>query len=212
MEHRIRLNLLSTAIVLSLGAVISLITSAVVASRAYSNRAEQTARQEQQLFVKGYARTRVRSDIATWSINVAGEAKQLADTFTQLESATQHVQAFLDEHGFNDSQVQQSAIETDAHYARDDRGNMTRTIESYTLARSFTITTGEVDRAAAAAAEVTVLLKDGVRVHSSPPKYTFSKVGDVKIALLGEASADARQRADVIAAKSDCAVAEVRQA
>ena len=49
-------------------------------------------------------------------------------------------------------------------------------------------------------------------MQSGMPQYTYSKVGDVKIAILGAASADARQRAQEIAARTGCRVMEVREA
>jgi len=212
MEHRIRVNLLGTAIVLSLGAVISLVTSVAVASRAYNKRVEVTAEQQQDLRVKGYARTRVTSDMAVWTIDVAGEAPTLVEAFEKIDASTQHVQRFLDEHGFQPSDVQLSAISTVTHHARDAEGNTLRRVEAYALHRSFTVTTSDVQRVAGAAGQVTQLLREGVHVQSSPPKYTYTKVGDVKIAILGEASADARHRADEIAAKAGCTVSEVRDA
>ena len=212
MEHRIRLNLLGTAIVLSLGAVISLITSVAVASRAYNRQVEITAEQTQDINVKGYARTRVVSDMAVWMIDVSGEAPTLADAFEFVEHSTQQVQQFLDEHGFEPADVLLSSISTDAHHVRDAEGNELRRVEAYTLHRRFTVTTTDVLRVAGAAGQVTQLLRDGVHVRSSQPEYTYTKVGDVKITILGAAAADARQRADEIAARAGCAVTDVREA
>jgi hypothetical protein len=77
--------------VLSLGAVISLITSVAVASRAYNRRVEITAEQQQDISVKGYARTSVVSDLASWSIHVAGEAPTLVEAFEKVDHCTQRV-------------------------------------------------------------------------------------------------------------------------
>lgn len=213
MEHRIRLNnLLGTAIVLSLGAVISLVTSVAVASRAYNKRVEITSEQAQDIAVKGYARTRVVSDLAVWSIHVAGEAPTLIEAFEKVDQSTQRVQQFLDEHGFEQSTIHLSAIATETHHERDKDGRELRNVVAYTLSRSFTITTSDVDRVAGAAGEVTQLLREGVHVRSAAPEYTYTKVGDVKIQILGEASADARQRAEEIATKAGCTVTDVRDA
>ena len=213
MEHRIHFkSLLSAAIVLSLGAVISLVTSVAVASRAYNRRVEINSVQQQEISVKGYARTCVVSDLAVWSIRVAGEGPTLIDAFEQVDQSTQCVQQFLDKHGFEQSTIRLSAISTEAHHERDKDGNELRNVVAYTLQRSFTITTSDVNRVAGAAGEVTQLLREGVYVQSAPAEYTYTKVGDVKIAILGEASADARQRADEIAVKAGCRVTDVRDA
>jgi hypothetical protein len=210
MEHRIRINLFSTAAVISLGVVLSIITSTVVASRTVLRRGEQKIQQTKQLTVKGYARMPVVSNLGVWHIDISSEGPNLADTFTVLDAHAQRVQAFLDEAGFAADEITVSAVDTATHYVRDEKGHATREIESHTLQRRFTVTTNDVHTIGGAAGEITSLLKDGVPIRSHTPQYTFTNVGDLKIEILGLASADARQRAEEIADKSGCTVAEVR--
>jgi hypothetical protein len=44
--------------------------------------------------------------------------------------------------------------------------------------------------------EVTQLLEQGVSVSSSPPRYHYTKLGELKIEMLAEAAKDARTRAE----------------
>ena len=46
--------------------------------------------------------------------------------------------------------------------------------------------------------EVTQLLEQGVSITSEDPSYFYTKLGDVKIEMLAEASKDARSRADKV--------------
>src|SRR5262245_58971434 len=112
MEHRVRVNLLSTAIVIAVGVVVSTITSTVVAARAYQARVRQVASSQREITVKGSARERVTSDIGVWTITVSGEGKTLPDAFGVLDSGAAKVMAFLKEQGFADSEVALRAIET----------------------------------------------------------------------------------------------------
>ena len=212
MEYNVRVNLFSTAAIIALGVVVSLVTSTVVASKAYRARGEQAVRKEQTISVKGFARLGVTSNLGVWRIDVSGEGADLESAFEVLEARAQRVQLFLRESGFPDEDISLSAIDTTTHYLRDEEGNSTRKVESYTLNRQFTVTSGDVQRMAAAAGEVTVLLKEGVPVRSRTPAFTYTKVGDLKIEILGLASADARTRAEQIAAKSGCVVRGVRNA
>lgn len=212
MEHRLRINLLSTAIVLGSALVVSVVTSAVVASRAYRSRAEIVTRAEQQLTVKGYARQSTRSDLGVWEIKVIGEGESLRDAFETLEVGVDRIHQFLVERGFTSEEIALEAIKTNTHYLRDDAGAATRDVAGYTLERRLVVTSAQVEQISAAASEVTQLIRDNVPVRSFAPAYTFSKVGDLKVDLLGAAAADARRRAENIAAKSGCAVAAVRNA
>jgi uncharacterized protein len=69
-----------------------------------------------------------------------------------------------------------------------------------------------LDVVAGAAAEVTELIKDNVLVVSAAPEYHYTKLSDLKIQMIGEASKDARARAEQIALNAGCALTEVRNA
>ncbi|HYE01713.1 MAG TPA: SIMPL domain-containing protein [Phycisphaerales bacterium] len=212
MEHHVRVNLLGAALALGLGAGVSLVTSTVVASRAYRARAGDTARQTQEITVKGSARTQVRSDLAVWRVVVSGEARELHEAFLLLEASVARVRAFLGDRGFASGEVALGPIDTGTFYRRDEAGRETREVAGYRLERAFTVTTGDVARVQEAAGEVTQLLRESIQVASERPAYTYSKVAELKVEILGAASRDARARAEEIARNSGARVAGVRGA
>ena len=205
------MNVVGVAAVVALAIGASLVTSTVVAARAYKARASEAAESNREITVKGYARTRVQSDRGVWTISVSGDGQQLGAAYAVLEAATASVQQFLAAQGFPSSEIELSAIDTSTHFVRDQAGRESREIAGYTLTRQFTVTSGDVERIAAAAGEVTGLLQQNVRVASSRPQYLFTKVSDLKVKVLGDAAADARTRAEQMAAHSACRVGEVRQ-
>lgn len=212
MEHRIRLNLASTALIIVLGVAVSVITSTTVAARAYTQRAEKQDRGEQTMMVKGSTRKRVRSDKAVWRIDVRGEHADLKEAYKIVEQGAGGVREFLKSHGFSEAELSTGAIETLIIRQRDKEGHELPEIASYQLERTFWITTGDVDRVAAAAGKVTALIEQGVMVISMAPQYYYSDLTALKIELMGAASRDARARADEIAKNAGCRVAEVRSA
>ncbi|MHC4818822.1 MAG: SIMPL domain-containing protein [Planctomycetota bacterium] len=212
MEYRVRTDLLRSAAVVALGVTVSLIASTAVAARAYRGREADTSRRQQTLAVKGLARQRIRSDIAVWQIDVKGEGASLEEAFAMLEKGRQSVRAFLRSRPFEAEEVGVGAIRTVTHYARDAQGDETREVAAYSLQGGLTVTSGELERVAAAAGEVTELIREGVLVVSQPPAYYYSRLADLKIELMALASRDARARADAIADHTGCRVADVREA
>jgi len=212
MEHTIRVRAFSAALIITLGVASSVITSAVVASRAYQGRAALSARTQQDLTVKGSARTRVRSDLAVWHIAVSGEGADLKQAYGVLEFGIDRVQAFLREQSFADPEIGLSAIDTQPHMVRDKNGQETHQVDAYTLNRTFVVTTPDVERINHAASQVTQLLQENVRVVSHAPQYSYTKLADMKVQILGEASRDALGRAAEIASNAGCRVGEVRRA
>jgi len=211
-EYRVHLNLISTAAVVVLGVGVSLVTSTAVASRAYRERGTQAATREQSITVKGAARQTIQSDLAVWHIQVQGEGKQLPEAFRTLEAGVQRVQTFLASKGYQPAEIGLAAIGTETIFERDKDGQETNVVDRYRLQRAFTITTPEVNRVNQTAGEVTQLIQEGVFVVSLPPEYYYSKVAELKIAIMGLASKDARARADEIARNAGCVVTDVRQA
>ncbi len=211
-EYRVHLNLTTTVAVLVLGIAVSAIVSTLVAARAYKVRGEQLTRNEKTILVKGSARKRIVSDRAVWQIRVEGENKQIQGAFKTLDSGIQRVQAFLQQHGFKPEETGLGAIETNVHYVTDQHGQATRDVTSYTLARTYFVSTGDVDRVLKAAGQVTQLIQEGVLVISQSPAYYYGDPSALKVELMGAASKDARSRAEEIARSAGCKLGQVRAA
>jgi hypothetical protein len=211
-EYRISTDLFRPAAVLALAGAVSVVVSVAVASRAYRGRAQDTVREGRTLNVKGLAVKRVRSDIAVWTIRVRGEAAGLKEAYEKIDAGFQRVRAFLAERGFPEESVSVSAIDTDTHFRRDEEGEPTREVASYSLERCVTVTSAAVDRVAATAGEVTRLIGEGVLVVSSAPAYHFSGLAGLKVELMGLAAKDARTRADELASNAGGRIGELQEA
>jgi hypothetical protein len=212
MEYSVRLHLTTAAVVIGLGVAVSLITSSVVAARAYERRARETARRQETITVKGSTRQRIRSDRAVWRIGVRGEATNLAEAFAAIERSVQRVQAFLQEAGFQDAEIGLAAIDTEEQHKRDEKGQPLPEVVGYSLTRLFTVATDDVDRVCQSAGRVTELIRDGVLVTSRPPAYYYTELPKLRIDLMAAASADAKARADKIAASTGCRLGSLRDA
>lgn len=212
MEYRLRVNWLAGASVIAGAVVVSVITSAVVASRAYVARVDRQASASRDITVKGSARVRVESDLAEWRIHLSGESPTLDGAYAQLDESSARVWGFLREVGFGEGELSLGPIETSTYYVRDARGYETREVEAQTLSRIVLVRSADVHRVADAAGRITELLREGVRVRSNPPAFTYTRVGDTKIELAGLAAGDARARAERIAREAGARVLEVRDA
>ncbi|MEZ6318901.1 MAG: SIMPL domain-containing protein [Phycisphaerales bacterium] len=212
MHHTVRVNWIGAVAVLVAGVGMSVIASTTLAARAFRARIAQIERADQQVTVKGYARAPVRSDTATWTMSVTGRGATLSEAFGDIRSASGRLEAYLVDQGFEPGAVASSAISTTEIRKRDDKGRETLGVLGYVLSRTYTVATGDVERVARAAAGVTELLADDVPVVSGTPEYTVSGLPDVKIDIVGRASADARARAEEIASRAGARLAEVRTA
>src|SRR5262245_45246159 len=207
-----RSHILIAAVVVSLAVGTSFVTSTWVASRAYLKRGEHQEHVTRTLSVTGSARKPIVSDYAQWSIAVSGEGKTIEDAFQKMASSGDRVREFLTRKGVTPEAVSSGPIHPATHYRRDEKGNETREIASYRLGRVFEIRTPDVRKVEKASCEVTEILKTGAQVSSLAPEFIYTKLSDLKIVMIGEATANARERADRIAKESGCSVATVKDA
>lgn len=210
MEHQVRLNLATGALVAAVALSVSVIVSVTIGARAYKSRAVAQSQQTQWIAVKGSARQRITSDLAVWTVGVSGEAADLPQAYAALDRGEAELKAYFAASGIQDTEIALAAITTETHLKRDKDGRETREILSYELRRTITVRTPSVQRVATAAAGVTRLLQKGVFVDSTRPQYTYRGLPDLRVSILGDASKDARTRAEEIARNTGCKIAEVR--
>lgn len=210
MDYNVRVKCAGGVLAVAAVVGLSMVTSAVVASRAYEQRGRQAAARNDEIGVRGSARQRITSDLAVWTIRIRGDGPDLKTAYETLEVAAERVAQFLGKSGFAETEFSLSAIDTSTFYKKDERGESTREIVGYGLDRAFTVTSKRVTAVAAASTAVTELIKDGVRVISARPDYYCTQLAEMRLTIAGEAARDARARAEEVASKSGCRLGAVR--
>lgn len=152
--------------------------------------------------VTGSARRQIQSDLIVWSARISVADPDLTAAYDQLKTGTDKVLAYLKQHGVSESQTTVSAVVSSKRHARDAKGNETEKIVAYELSQSIEISSTDTARIAEVARQVTDLIRDGVYLESDSPKYMYTKLADLKIAMLADATRDATNRARQIADNS----------
>jgi hypothetical protein len=212
MDYHVRLHVTTAVLVVTLGIVVSTVTSTIVAARAYQQHGRDASRRQQTITVKGAARQRIQSDRAVWHITVRAEGQALPDTFSMLQRGVTRAEQFLKAADFKDAEIGLGAIDTETLYARNAKGQPTHEVVGYALQRSFFIATVDVRRVEQSAGQVTEILQEGVLVISKAPAYYYTRLPQLKLDLMATASADARARAERIASSTGCKLGELGDA
>ena len=101
--------------------------------------------------------------------------------------------------GINMWTIEEGTINTSAKFLRDEKGNLTTKIDIFTLNKSFTVETSDVDLARRLAKESTDLIRRGIDFRSYPPSYFYTKLEDLKLDLLEKGAANSKLRAERLA-------------
>ncbi|MDQ3019609.1 MAG: SIMPL domain-containing protein [Bacteroidota bacterium] len=160
--------------------------------------------------VTGSASENITSDFAIWRGTFSAESNTLADAFAKLKASKEKVNNYLLSKGFNQDKIVMSSINTTNLYVNDNQGIPTNLISGYRLSQDVSIESNDVGKIDNLSREVTDLINEGVEINSLPPEFLYTKLGDLKIKMIGRASRDAKERAEQIAQSTENGIGEVR--
>ncbi len=167
---------------------------------------------DEAITVTGSAKRRITSDLVVWSAGVSVQAPALADSYKQLSDNIPRIKQYLISKGIPEDQMTVSSITTTTQKRRDADGNETSEITGYLLTQQIEVKSSDVAKISQVAREATELINQGILIESSAPKYYYTKIGDLKVEMLGEAAKDAKERAEKIASSTGNSIGSVRSA
>lgn len=173
---------------------------------------EKSKKGDQVVTVTGSARKRIKSDLVVWSAGVSYQAPTLAEAYRQLSENVPRVKQYLIGKGIAENEITISSITTTTLRKADENGQESSEISGYSLRQQLEVRSTDVDKIAQIAREATELINQGILIESNSPQYSYTKLGDLKIEMLGEAAKDAKTRAERIAASTGNSIGTVRSA
>lgn len=191
---------------------VSLALGLVVSTVILSNTMKTIKFANQSITVKGYAEKQITSDLASWTLEFSTEGKDMVGCYNSIERDFVSVAQFLTSKGISRSEMSISPIYTEKQFQMTPNGMVTNIIDGYRLLRRITVTSSQVKLIDEVSSDITSLIKQGIAIVSQPPQYTYTKINDLKIEMLGEATKDARARADQLATNSGSKVGVLKTA
>ncbi len=184
----------------------------IIATLITARTVEKVKTQNQRIQVKGYAERTITSDIASWSGQITTRSPELVSAYDNLQADLEKVLSYLQQQGISREDISIPSVMTTIQYKRTDKGMMTNIVDGYTLVQTVSITSSNIEQVADIANQVTVLIKQGIEFDSFPPRYFYTKLDDMKIELLGEATKNAGMRAAQLAENSGSKVGSLKYA
>ena len=166
-------------------------------------------RGESVVTVRGVAERDVQADLATWVIATQANGSDLGVVQAKSDADAEAVRSFLAAHGFTPAEIQPRGSSV-SQYMDNSLGRLNITIRQRILARTTDI--GRMEKAFASQAEI---IRKGVALDSDGGggvTYSFTKLNEVKPAMIAEATKSAREAAGQFARDSDTKVGGIRQA
>ena len=157
--------------------------------------------------VRGLAERDVTADLATWTIAYTEQGTQLGAVQSAIDEDTRAITAFFQKAGFKEGEVSAAGVGVSQYY------DSNRGVDSVTVRRQLRLRTNDVMKARAAFSRQFDLIRAGVAIEEgSGMVYSFTKLNDVKPAMIAEATRDARKGAEQFAEDSGADVGGIKQA
>jgi hypothetical protein len=145
--------------------------------------------------VTGSARKPISSNLVRWSLRVSHESPRAAVAARLLRGEVASVRTFLIRQG-----IPAAEIKPDVVYAEKQVAELPhhRRRVSYRVSQGLSISTRKLDVVEQAATRVGLLIAQGIDVSAEQPAYISTELTQAKLDALAAATADARQRAEIL--------------
>lgn len=167
--------------------------------------------QDRYVTVKGSAERIVDADLLVWPLPHTVGGNDLAEVQRRLAANTDTIRRFFLDAGFEDAEIVVSPprLEDRWAYAYGD----SRPPERFRYSNTVSLRTTKVDKALAALRNSGQLVGEGVMIdQGSQPDFDYTKLNDIKPALIAEATAAARESAVQFAKDSGSKLGGIRNA
>ncbi len=183
----------SQIIVLGLCIAAATIVSSLILSQGFLKIAQFT---KEVINVTGSAQKQITSDYAVWQVDVSARDADLPTAYRNLVRDMERLQRFLQSKGLANDEMWISQVFTYTLYKKDADGNDTNEIEGYRLSQTLTAKSADVKKISRLSGEATELIVEGIKVNSQAPQYFYTKLDQLKVEMLAEATKNAKQRAE----------------
>lgn len=177
---------------------LALVLSAFFLSDAIKNRNSSA----DTISVTGLGSTDFTSDLIVWNSTFSKKNIELKSAYAALERDREAIRNYLISKGVKESEIIFSSvnISKDFENTYDQNYNVrSQVFTGYTLTQSIQVESKEVEKIENVSREVTELINIGVELYSESPQYYYTKLAELKLKMIAQATQDAKLRAEQIA-------------
>jgi hypothetical protein len=189
---------------------LALIVSAYLFSNAFQNRNKNT----DTISVTGLGKIDFVSDLIVWSGSFSRKSTTLKGAYALLDADRAKIKAYLNSKGIADKDIVFSAVNfnKDFETTYNENGTMRQNLfTGFTLSQNVNIQSKQVNEIEEISRQSSELINSGVEFYSNAPEYYYTKLAELKIKMIAEATKDASSRAKSIAENADASLGNLKK-
>ena len=180
---------------------IAIVVASIILGNAVINRNNKVGT----ITVTGLGKTDFTSDLIVWEAKFSQVNSDLKQAYSDLKKDKETISEYLKSKGLSDSVIVFNAVETTNNFKQNyttDGKYLGQEFTGYTLSQTVQINSKDVQKVEKISREVTELLNKGIQLYSMAPRYYYTKLEDLKIEMVAQATENAHVRAKSIAENS----------
>ena len=152
--------------------------------------------------VVGMAERDFESDLIVWRMSFDVLNMDMKSGYNEIKNVNKTGRDYLVSKGVSENEIDFQAItcdkETEYHYNTETHQSY-YTFAGYRLTQVVKVESNDVDKVEKISREIAELLDKGIQMNTNNLSYYYTKLSDLKIEMLAEATENARNRAETIA-------------
>lgn len=184
----------ASAIIIALAVIIS----AFLFSNAFQNRNQSN----DTISVTGLGKKDFVSDLIVWSGSFSRKSFTLKEAYAALDTDRENIKKYLTSKGIGADEIVFSAVNFNKDFQTTYNENGTtreQIFTGFTLTQNVSIQSKNVNKIEDISRQSSELINSGIEFYSNAPEYYYTKLAELKIKMIAEATKDAQTRAKSIA-------------
>lgn len=161
----------------------------------------------------GSAELSLDSDLIVWRgyFDATGETSKEAYNIIKVDA--DRVKKYLEDNGIKDNEMVFNSVNISEKVEGiyDANGNWVGSnLVGYDLSQNVVITSKDIEKVEKVSRDISKLLEDGVQFRSNSPEYYCTTLSDSKLELIKLATANAKERIDIMASEAGASVGKLK--
>ena len=188
--------------------------SAIICAFLFSSAFENRNKSSDTISVTGLGKKDFVSDLIVWSASFSKKSLTLKEAYAALDSDREKIKSYLTGKGIASNDIVFSAVNFNKDFETTYNENGTpkqQIFTGFTLTQNVSIQSKEVNKIEEISRQSSELINSGIEFYSNPPEYYYTKLAELKIKMIAEATKDASTRAKSIAENADASLGNLKK-
>lgn len=156
--------------------------------------------------VTGSASCDFESDLVVWRGSFSAYGLTPKDAYQSIKHDADVIRQYLLDNGISESEIAFSSVSISQRYISEynDEGKFIGDYpDGYDLYQSLSVTSSDLDKVDTISRDITKLIESNIEFVSDSPEYYYTKLDELKLDLIAQATENAKERINIIADGTD---------